>query len=184
MNIVFKKTDIEEAYLVKLNHFRDKRGVFTRVFDKLKFEFIKKNIVWKQSNISINPKKNTFRGLHYQRNKHQENKLVTLIHGGMYDFIFELRKKSKTYVKIFKYKLEKKNYQSIYILRCVAHGFYTLRPNTSILHNTDKTYNKVNEGAISIFDSYFKNILSMKNLIISKKDTEFKPFDISIDYLK
>ena len=53
----------------------------------------------KQCNLSYNKKKFTFRGFHYSTNKHIENKILCVVNGKIENFIIDLRKNSKSYLK-------------------------------------------------------------------------------------
>jgi dTDP-4-dehydrorhamnose 3,5-epimerase-like enzyme len=52
---------------------------------------------WKQSNISVNPKKFTLRGLHYQSGETAQAKLIKVINGRILDFVMDLRIPLRTY---------------------------------------------------------------------------------------
>ena len=94
-----KKNKIKDSYLITLNQFKDKRGLFMRLFDKKIFKNLKipSNIV--QANYSFTKKKGSVRGFHYQKYPFQEMKAVTCLKGKIYDVILDLRKNSKTYKK-------------------------------------------------------------------------------------
>ena len=48
------------------------------------------NKKWIQSNISVNPKKHTLRGLHYQKEPFAQSKLVKVICGSIIDFVVDI----------------------------------------------------------------------------------------------
>ena len=50
----------------------------------------------------VSSKKNVFRGFHFQKRKQQE-KLVVVVKGKIIDYCIDLRKKSKTFGKVFKF---------------------------------------------------------------------------------
>ena len=66
------------------NHptFKDNRGSFT-AFDCKD---------WEQTNVSINPSKYTFRGMHYQTNPPQ-TKYLKVVQGSIIDILYDLETK-------------------------------------------------------------------------------------------
>ena len=104
-----KKNKIKGSYLITLNQFKDKRGLFMRLFDKKIFKNFKisSNIV--QTNYSFTKKKGSIRGFHYQKYPFQEMKAVTCLKGKIYDVILDLRKNSKTYKKWQSFNLDDKD---------------------------------------------------------------------------
>lgn len=185
MKIKLKKTPLKGCYLLKTAYYKDNRGIFSRIYDQSFFKNKILNYKWVQQNISINPKQFTFRGLHFQKNKFQETKFISILNGKIIDYAFDLRKHSKSYGKLFSFNLSLDEYHSVIIPKGVAHGFYTLTKNTFLVYSSDAEYNKTYESGISILDEYFKRqIPNFKKIIISKKDREFDNFNKSIDYLK
>ena len=70
------------------NHktFIDHRGSFTPIDLKCGPESVKK---WLQANISINPEKYTFRGLHYQSFETAQSKYIKVVQGKIIDFLYQ-----------------------------------------------------------------------------------------------
>jgi dTDP-4-dehydrorhamnose 3,5-epimerase len=97
---------MEKSLLIYDPVFKDNRGTFAPL--PLKFKdgnhpyLIKE---WLQSNISVNPKKYTLRGLHYQSGEYAQTKLVKVITGNIIDFVVDLRKDSEDYGKCFVYEV-------------------------------------------------------------------------------
>ena len=93
-----KPTIIEGVYLIFPDSYKDKRGLFFEVY---KIKSLKKifsgNFV--QENRSISTRKWTFRGMHFQKGKHAQDKLISITKGSVIDFIFDLRSESKSYKK-------------------------------------------------------------------------------------
>ena len=130
----FIETELKGTYLIELEEFRDERGTFARQF--CKNEFAKYDIDFNicQCNISKNYKKNTIRGLHYQKAPYLEPKLVSCLQGSFYDVIVDLRKDSPTYLKWQGFELSEKNNKMLYIPPMFAHGFQTLEDNTMVYY--------------------------------------------------
>ena len=137
----FKKTSFEGLWVVDTKKVNDKRGIFYRTFCQNHFSEI--NWVGKvvQQNISINYKKGTFRGLHFQKFPFEEEKLVRCIVGSVLDIVVDLRKNSSTYLKHFEIELTSENCLALFIPKGFAHGFLTLEDNSIMLYNHSQFYN-------------------------------------------
>tara|TARA_B100000780_G_C21070175_1_gene430580 strand:+ start:449 stop:973 length:525 start_codon:yes stop_codon:yes gene_type:complete len=146
--MIIQSTNINDLKIIKLNKFNDSRGVFYRNFCEKELQSItKKKIV--QSNISINKKKFTLRGFHYQKNPSKEGKFITCVTGNVFNVTIDLRKKSKSYLKLVKMNINSKKNNIIYIPPGCANAYLTLEKNTIIHYSmTDfykpETYEKFN----------------------------------------
>lgn len=163
---------MEKATLIYNPCFTDNRGVFAPlplIFGDSKIEILRKN--WIQSNISYNPKKGTFRGMHLQLEPYVQAKLVKVINGSIIDFVVDLREDSEDYLKVQHFYVS--NNEEVYVPRGFAHGFITTEDNTVVQYLVDNNYSKSAECSIK-WDSIpeIKNIVSSveTELIISEKD--------------
>ena len=168
------KLTISGCYKILFEPNKDNRGYFTRTYCKKEFKKFKINDNWVQNNLSLNKNKNTLRGLHFQTKPFEEDKLVRCIQGSVVDYILDLRKKSKTYMKLLKVKLSDKNFLSVYVPRGCAHGYITLEKNTILSYSVTNFYNKKNERTFSFFDKRLKIKFPIKPKYISKKDLNQK----------
>ncbi len=164
------KLNIFGCYKILFKPNKDKRGYFTRTYCRKEFKKFKINDRWVQNNLSLNKNKNTLRGLHFQTRPFEEDKLVRCVKGSVIDYILDLRKKSKTYMKLVKIKLSDKNFLSVYVPRGCAHGYITLENNTILSYSVTNYYSKKNERTFSFFDKKLKVKFPIKPKFISKKD--------------
>jgi dTDP-4-dehydrorhamnose 3,5-epimerase len=88
-----------------------------------------------QSNCSIS-KAGVLRGIH----RTPYAKMVTCIHGCIYDVCVDLRPDSKTYLQYFGLYLDSSGLQSIYIPPYCGHGFLSLE-ESAVLYHQDAEYN-------------------------------------------
>lgn len=130
----FIKINLTDAYLIELEEFKDERGTFARQFCKNELKEHGINFEICQCNISKNYKKNTLRGMHYQKAPYLEPKLVSCTKGAFYDVIVDLRKDSPTYLKWQGFELTEDNNKILYIPPMFAHGFQTLKENTVVYY--------------------------------------------------
>ena len=154
---------MEKAILFDLGTHLDNRGSFTPLSLNL---FDKK---WIQSNVSVNTKINTFRGLHFQKGEFAQAKLLKVIHGEIIDYIVDMREDSEDYMKLQEFKLTRNN--ALLVPRGFAHGFITTEKNTVVQYLVDNDYNKESEGTLFWNDvPELNKKLKGKDLIISEKD--------------
>ena len=110
--MIIKKTYIKDCFLFFPEKNIDNRGSFHRSFCEKTLKKKKINFKIKQCNISINRKKFTLRGFHYQSKPYKESKIISLNNGSILNVTIDLRKNSKTFLKVIKNKLSSKNNKS------------------------------------------------------------------------
>jgi len=130
----FTELGLKGAYLIELEEFKDERGTFARQFCKKEFQQIGLDVNLCQCNVSKNFKKNTIRGMHYQKAPFLEPKIVSCFQGAFYDVIVDLRPTSPTYLKWIGVELTEQNGRMLYIPPNFAHGFQTLEDNTTVYY--------------------------------------------------
>ena len=161
---------MEQPRIINNRIFYDERGSFSPLS---LFELDKE---WKQSNISVNPKKFTLRGLHYQSEETAQAKLIKVINGRILDFVVDLRVPLKPYNNCQFFEM--KGGDELIVPRGFAHGFITLEENTVVQYLVDNDYSPNNEGSLlwSSLPDIKKEILKLdstfdiSNIIISEKD--------------
>ena len=93
---------MEKPFKIENKVFVDERGTFAPLaIDYSQSEIKELNKQWIQSNISINPKKYTLRGLHFQLGDSSQSKLVKVINGSILDFVVDMRSNSEDYRKVY-----------------------------------------------------------------------------------
>ena len=146
---------MERAHFIEKKIFKDKRGTFSPLMlDKL-------NKNWLQSNISVNPRKYTLRGLHYQKNEFAQAKLIKVISGKILDFVIDLRTVSEDYNKLFFFEMS--DGDEVYVPRYFAHGFVTLDENTVVQYLVDNDYSPENEG-VKVWKNYPEIVTKIKSM--------------------
>jgi dTDP-4-dehydrorhamnose 3,5-epimerase len=145
--------------------FNDNRGSYTPIST---YEL---GIEWDQCSISINDKKGTFRGLHFQTNPPQ-TKYIKVVRGSIIDFLYNLDTKELNYFTL-------DSNQAILVPDNMAHGFLTLEDDTIVTYMVKGEYNPESEHSIvwNTIDEVKEIILynlQGNDLIISHKDNEGK----------
>lgn len=171
-----EETDFEGLYLINLDKKGDERGWLMRTFDLNIFASKIKgyNSVWKQMNHSFNAEKYTWRGFHFQKPPFQEAKLVRCVQGSVLDCVLDLREDSTTYLRVFQVELSQENCKMLFIPKGFAHGFLTLKDNTSLVYLHDEFYMPEYESGVRYNDQKIKFSLSMNPKIISVRDKNHK----------
>ena len=152
--------------LKHLNTFQDKRGSFNSLYKKNKI-FKKFNI--HQVNFSKNTLKGTIRGLHLQKSKFKEEKIIYCLIGKIYDVVIDMRKNSKNFLKKYEFNLDAEANNFLYIPYGFAHGFQTLKNNCTLIYLHSNNYSKLQEETINPFDKNLKIDWPLKCKSISKK---------------
>ena len=140
---------------MKIKHltFNDNRGSYTPI------STTELDIEWDQCSISINDKKGTFRGLHYQTNPPQ-TKYIKVVKGSIIDFLYNLDTKELQYFTLG-------SNEAILVPNNMAHGFLTLEDMTIVTYMVEGDYNPNSEHSI-----VWHTIDSVKQVIESNIDDE------------
>ena len=160
-----KKTKFKGLLEIKFDRHSDKRGNFIKIFNKNNSKFFTNTCY--ESYLSVS-KKGVVRGLHGQRDKYSQDKLIYCIKGELLDLAVDVRKGSKTYGKLYKKKISSRDTTAILIPKGFVHGIISLKNDTIVINYCSMPYNKKKEFGIRL-DSLpikFKNI----KLIVTKKD--------------
>ena len=180
-----RKTKFKEVYLIQSKIYTDTRGYFFESYQKKVFNKIfRKSFV--QDNLSKTIKKNTFRGLHFQKNPFPQAKLLTVIQGKILDVVIDLRKKSETYLVHGMYELSEKKINQIYIPEGFAHGFLSLEKDCIISYKVSNFFFKKYDSGINVFDDKLNIKLPIKKdkIYLSPKDRNLEKYNKRKIYFK
>lgn len=167
--MIINETGFQGLFIIENIPLQDERGLFSRVFCKKElFQICKKEIV--QINHSVNNKKGTIRGMHYQVSPYAESKLIRCIQGSVFDVAIDLRKNSKTFLKWFGIVLSKDNWKMIFIPEGFAHGFQTLEANTELLYHHTGYYSPEYERGLNFNDPVININWEIEQFTCSEKD--------------
>jgi dTDP-4-dehydrorhamnose 3,5-epimerase len=128
----FIETPISGVWLLEQERRTDERGFFARTWCENELAGHGLVNTLSQCSISYNERKGTLRGMHYQAAPHEEEKVVSVAHGAIYDVALDLRPGSATFRKWFGAELTRENGRMLYIPKGCAHGFQTLRDATLV----------------------------------------------------
>lgn len=126
--------------LLRPKRFEDARGHFVESYNKARLQAAGLAHGFVQDNQSFSVKKNTIRGLHFQRPPYAQTKLVSVLKGAILDIIIDLRKTSSTYLKSEKIELSEQEGWQLLVPKGFAHGFMTLEDETLVSYKVDEFY--------------------------------------------
>ena len=163
--------EFEQAIVYEPKIYYDSRGGFQEIYKESVF----KDFNLKQINESTS-RKGTLRGLHFQKGKHAQAKIVRCLKGAIFDVAVDLRKDSPTFAQYTSVILTEDDNKFFYIPRGFAHGFLALEDDTKIQYFCDNEYNKESEGGVMYNDPMFKiDWLKIENgYIVSDKDNKYE----------
>ena len=166
--IKVKNLNLEGVYLLDIPLHKDNRGAFIEAYTNDINNKLNIDLNWIQDNESVS-NKNVFRGIHFQKGKYAQSKLIRVSNGKILDIMIDLRRKSKTFKKFITIKLESRN-NLLYIPKGIAHGFLALSDNTIINYKCDRLYNPNYESGLNPFKSNLdidwgidENVIIMSN---------------------
>ncbi|MEQ8520802.1 MAG: dTDP-4-dehydrorhamnose 3,5-epimerase family protein [Vicingaceae bacterium] len=165
----FTETKIAGCYEIDLFHFRDKRGSFTKTFQKDSFEEQGLDFRFEESFFSTNSK-SVLRGMHFQVPPNDHSKLVYAASRRILDVLLDVRKASPTFGKFVSIEMSFQNHKAIYMPKGIAHGFYCITESTMV-YLTSTQQNRESERGIHWESFGFKWPNSQP--IISERDSGF-----------
>ena len=174
--MIFKETNLKGAFVIEPEMLSDERGAFARIFCQKEFEDHGLNPNISQCSISINSKKFTLRGMHFQKSPYEEAKLIHCSRGLIYDVIVDLRPNSSTYMEWTSVEMSMENKKMVYVPEGFAHGFQTLENNTEVIYQMSQFFLPDHSGGFRWDDPSFNIEWPSDPKVISPKDKVFPNF--------
>jgi len=168
----FITTSIPGCYEIYPQVINDHRGKFVKTFHGESFKKNKLTTDFVEEYFSVS-KKSVLRGMHFQLPPHAHIKLVYCIEGEVLDVLVDLRLGSPAYGNPIKFHLSSVKYNALYIPIGVAHGFYSLSDNTTMVYKTSTAHAADYEAGI-LWKSF--DIWPDANPILSVRDNNHPLF--------
>ena len=184
------KTAIEDVVIIEPDVFGDARGYFFESYSQKKFDEQVRPVKFVQDNESKS-KYGVLRGLHYQKGKDAQSKLVRVVKGRVLDVAVDIRKGSPTFGKYVAVELTEDNHRHLFVPRGFAHGFSVLSEEAIFQYKCDNLYAPQSEGAIAWNDPDIDIDwqLPAEDVLLSAKDAAHPQmkdamdlFDYNVDY--
>ncbi len=173
----FQPTPLQGACVVVPDKFDDERGYLARTFCRREFEGAGLVGTLAQCNTSMNHRKGTLRGMHFQRPPHGEDKLVRCVSGALHDVIIDLRGNSPTYLQHFAVELTAENLLALFIPKGFAHGFLTLEDRTEVFYQMSTFYEPGHGDGVRFNDPAFGINWPGEVRVISDRDRNYPDYD-------
>ena len=184
------KTAIEDVVIIEPDVFGDSRGYFFESYSQKKFDEQVRPVRFVQDNESKS-KYGVLRGLHFQKGKDAQSKLVRVVKGRVLDVAVDIRKGSPTFGKYVAVELTEDNHRQLFVPRGFAHGFSVLSDEVIFQYKCDNLYAPESEGAIAWNDPDIGIDwqLPAEDVLLSAKDSAHPMlkdatdlFDYNVDY--
>ncbi len=148
----FIATPLAGLVLVQRKATEDQRGFLSRFYcdDEFRQAGLAKAIA--QINQTLTRSKGAVRGLHFQYTPYAEAKLVSCLHGEIFDVAVDLRRGSPTFLHWHGEVLSATNRKSLLIPEGFAHGFQTLTADCELIYLHTAPYHPESEGALNVAD--------------------------------
>jgi dTDP-4-dehydrorhamnose 3,5-epimerase len=174
-----EQTPLKDCFILKPSVFRDHRGTFLESFSQRRFEEVTGlQMDFVQDNQSSS-KKGVLRGLHFQKGRYAQSKLVRTVVGKVLDVVVDLRPASPTFKKSFKAVLSDENHHQLFVPAGFAHGFLTLSEMSVFAYKCDMYFHKEADAGVYFNDPEFGIDWEypVDELILSEKDKNLPLFE-------
>jgi dTDP-4-dehydrorhamnose 3,5-epimerase len=175
--MVFQETRLAGVFEIHIQPNADDRGFFARTWCQKEFSDrgLDSNLV--QCSVSLNKRRGTLRGVHYQAAPFSETKVVRCVSGAIYDVILDLREQSPTFKQWFATTLTAENRHSVYIPRGCAHGFLTLADESEVTYQMSEFFHPEAARGVRWNDPAFQIAWPEKVAVISERDQSYPDFE-------
>lgn len=142
-----EKFEIDGPLLFTPNVHRDDRGFFLERWREDAHREAGLDTRFVQDNLSRS-RRGVLRGLHFQREPHDQGKLVAVVRGRALDVIVDIRRGSPTYLRHLKVVLDDELHRQLWVPRGFAHGFLALAESCDVLYKVDAVHAPGHEGGL------------------------------------
>lgn len=170
------QTQIPGVVVIEPKVFGDERGYFFESWSARDFGAAVRPVIFVQDNESKS-RYGVLRGLHFQKGKDSQSKLVRVVSGRVLDIAVDIRRGSPTFGKHVSIELSGENHRQLFIPRGFAHGFAVLSEEAVFQYKCDRLYAPASEGAIA-WDDPALGIdwqLPKEDILLSEKDKHHLP---------
>ena len=175
--MIFTETKLPGAFLVEPEYSRDERGFFARTWCQREFAAHGLEPRLAQCSVSLNLRRGTLRGMHYQVLPGPEVKLVRCTQGALYDVILDLRPDSAAFRQWAAFELDARNRRSLCIPAGCAHGFQTLLDETEVFYQISEFYAPELARGARWNDPAFQIEWPLADPILSERDRTWPDFE-------
>ena len=171
--MIFKETDLNGVFIVDPEPIGDERGFFACIWMDTEFEQHALYATLRQSNIAFNARRGTIRGMHFQKEPHEEIKLTRCTRGAIYDVVIDLRPGSPTRYRWVASELTSENRRMLYVPKGVAHGYQTLTDDAEVFYQVSEYYHPESAGGVRWNDPAFNIRWPLPVSVINERDASY-----------
>lgn len=176
--MIFEPTDIEGAFVVRLERHVGPRGSFARTFCRTEFREHGLNPCVEQCNVSTNTARGTLRGLHLQFPPAAEAKLIRCTSGAIFDVLVDVRPDSPTHLAWVGVELVGGRDLSLYAPEGLAHGFVTLEDDSEIFYQMGAPYRPELAGGYRWDDPAFGIEWPVEPTVMTERDRSWPDYRV------
>jgi dTDP-4-dehydrorhamnose 3,5-epimerase len=137
---------------IRPRRFGDERGFFSEIWSREAMSSAGFEIDWVQDNHSYSAAKGVLRGLHFQETPAEQDKLVRVSRGAIFDVAVDIRRNSPTFGQWDGAILSADEWNQMLVPKGFAHGFVTLEENTEVQYKVSAPYRADLDRAIRYDD--------------------------------
>lgn len=175
--MTFHETKLRDVFEIHIEPLVDERGFFARSWCQNEFEAQGLNPRLVQCNISVNKRKGTLRGVHYQLAPYSEAKVIRCTRGAIYDVIVDLRPHSPTFKQWTAIVLTAEKRNMAYVPENCAHGFLTLEDETEVFYQMSEFYHAESGRGVRWDDPALGITWPAEVEVISERDRTYPDFE-------
>ncbi len=168
LSMEVKELSLPGVKIIQPRIFRDERGFFKETFRKPLYNQAGVLCEFVQDNHSFS-RKGTIRGMHFQRQPGQA-KLVSVIHGTVFDVVVDIRPSSPTFRKWEGVYLDGKSGEQLFIPQGYAHGFCVMSDEAHLIYKVSSLYDPAEERAFRYDDPSVGIAWPLSHPVLSDRD--------------
>lgn len=163
-----RETKLEGVLIVEPRVFADERGCFLETWNAERYAALGIPGPFVQDNVSVS-KRGVVRGLHYQ-NPNAQGKLVSVLHGAVYDVAVDLREGAPTFGEWVGVELSAGDGRQVWIPEGFAHGFQALCDGAVFSYKCTAPYSPADERGLRWDDPALGIEWPLDEPVVSPKD--------------
>ena len=149
---LLRDTPISSLAVIDRRPIGDSRGYLERLYCSTALEDVLGKRKIEQINHTFTSQAGTVRGLHFQHFPCAEYKLVSCLHGKIFDVAVDLRRGSPTFLQWHGEILSGENFRMMCIPEGFAHGFQTLTNDCELIYFHTAAYSAEYEDGLNALD--------------------------------
>jgi len=144
----FTRLAIPDVVVIEPKRIGDSRGSFSEIFRLDRFTAEIGAVGFVQENQSRSALKGTIRGLHFQRERHAQGKLVRVTKGAVLDVAVDIRVGSPWFGKFEAVELAADSSRQLWVPPGFLHGFCTLTDNVELAYKVTAYYSPDHDAGV------------------------------------